>query len=279
MTDSLWRVLGLALSFALALSAVPAATAAAPAAFPGRPTLTFVYEVRANPPRYLGEGTFIDWDRPGLSLELLKQVGETLRINLSFKRVPWKRGLLMVQTGEADGIFHASFKQDRERIGVYPKTADGMPDPSRAIFTQSYALHVMAGSPVTWDGTAIGGLGDGAVGATDGYSIVSDLERMGVRVETAKIQELNLSKLVQGRIAAYAELENMAAAAIRQQPDAFADVVMLQPPLVSKPYYLLLSHQFVDRDPELARKVWDAIVTVNGSAAFKAMTEAYVTRP
>ena len=202
-------------------------------------------------------------------------MGERLRINLRFKRIPWKRGLFLLETGEVDGIFHASYKADREAFGLYPKTVDGQPDENRAIFSQSYALYVLKGSPVRWDGKTISGLGKRAVGATAGYSIIASLRSMGVSIAEDKAQELNLSKLVEGRIAAYAELENMAAAAIRREPARFADVVKLEPPLVTKPYYLLLSNAFVKRDPVLAEAIWDTIVEVNGSAEFQAQIDAY----
>jgi polar amino acid transport system substrate-binding protein len=262
---------------ALAAGAAAPAWAEPPARFDGRPTLTFVYETQANPPRYLGAGTAINWDRPGLTLELLRALGARLQVNLEISRYPWKRGLYLVETGEADGIFHASYKPERERIGVYPKTADGAVDPSRAIFTQAYFLHVLRGSPVRWDGTTITGLGDAAVGATAGYSIVADLERMGVKVETGKIQGINLNKLVAGRIAAYAELENMAAAAIASDPAAYGEVVKLEPALISKPYYLLLSHAFVERDPALAAAVFDTIAEINADPAFQARASVYAS--
>ncbi|NQW11264.1 MAG: transporter substrate-binding domain-containing protein [Alphaproteobacteria bacterium] len=266
----------LGLFAAMALGPFPA-WSTPPARFEGRPTVILAYEVRANPPRHLGTGTAIDWERPGLTLELLRTVGERLRINFQFKRMPWKRGLYLVETGEVDGLFHASYKADREAIGVYPKTAEGRLDEGRAIFFQSYALHVLKGSPVRWDGKTISGLGDRPVGVTGGYSIIGDLLNMSVRIEEGKVQELNLSKLIEGRIAAYAELENMAAAAIRREPSRFADVVKLEPPLATKAYYLLLSHPFVARDPALAEAIWGTIAQVNVSAEFQARIDVYAT--
>jgi polar amino acid transport system substrate-binding protein len=263
------------LAVAMTLGESRSTWAEPPATFGGRPTLTFVYETRANPPRYLGNGTAINWDRPGLTLELLRELGARLKVNLAIHRFPWNRGLYLVETGEADGIFHASYKSERERIGVYPRTPDGAVDPSRALFVQSYFLHVLRGSPVRWDRRTITGLDGKAVGATAGYSIVGDLEASGLRVETGKIQGINLNKLVSGRIAAYAELENMAAAAIAEDPAAYSDIVTLQPPLVSKPYYLLLSHAFVNRDQDLAQAAFDTIAQINADPAFQARAAVY----
>ena len=262
---------------AVALGAAGDARADPPARFEGRPTLTFVYETIANPPRYLGTGTAINWDRPGLTLDLLRELGSRLRVNLDIRRFPWNRGLFLVETGEVDGIFHASDKPERERIGVYPRSLSGTVDPSRAVFTQAYYLHILRGSPVRWDGRTVTGLGDKAVGATAGYSIVEDLASWGIPVETGKIQAINLNKLVAGRIAAYAELENMAAAVIASDPAAYSDVIRLEPPLISKPYYLLLSHAFVERDPALAQAVFDTIASVNADPVFLSRAASYAT--
>lgn len=267
-------VLGFA-ALAAAGFGASAALAGPPAVFEGRPTLVIVYETTPNPPRHLGVGTAIDWDRPGLTVELLKRVGERLQVNLAFKRVPWKRGLLMLETGEADGIFHSSYVAERESIGVYPKTAAGRPDQGRALFSQSYSLFVTRGSTVTWDGTAIGGLAGRPVGATAGYSVIADLERLGVPVEPGRAPELNLAKLAQGRLAACAELENLAGEIIRRDPVQYASVVKLEPPLVTKPYYLMLSRQFLMRDPGLANAVWSAIPEVRASRGFRELETLY----
>jgi len=33
----------------------------------------------------------------------------------------------------------------------------------------------------------------------------------------------------------------------------------MHPPLATKPYYLMLSHQFVGNHPEMAQQIWDTI--------------------
>lgn len=259
----------------LMMAACGPARAAAPAVFEGRPTVTIVYETTPNPPRHLGEGTAINWDRPGLTPELLRLVGERLRINVDFKRMPWKRGLLLIETGEVDGIFHSSYVAEREAIGVYPKTADGRPDERRALFTQSYVLFVTRDSTVTWDGTVIGGLGGRPVGATVGYSVVAELERRGVAVEAGRVPALNLAKLIAGRIAAYAEIENLAGEIIRKEADKYASIVKLDPPLITKPYHLMLSHPFVRRHPALAEAIWNVIAEVRASDEFRRLEILY----
>ena len=240
------------------------------------PEILLVYENRPNPPRLLGEGTAIDWKKPGLTLELFRMVEEPARVRFRFKRVPWKRGLYLVENGLADGIFHSSFKEDRLRYGAYPMTADGRPDPSRSIFTQSYVLYVLEGSGLTWDGHALGNRRM-ALGVTAGYSVIGKLSRMKIPFEEAKTQKISLGKLLGGRIDAFVGLENMVDHLLVDDPARYAPVKKLKPPFRTSPYYLMFSKSFAARSPELAERVWSAIAAVRESPTFKAR-ELYYAR-
>ena len=169
--------------------------------------LRIVYEEQPNPPRHLGEGPVVP-EPPGITVDLLRLVVQRLGLSLQLLRAPWQRGLYMVETGQADGIFHASFKVDRLPIGVYPM-ADGQPDEGRAIFRQKYVFYVRQGGAVTWDGAVLAGA-TRPVGATAGYSVISDLEALGIAVDDERNQLVNFRKLQEGRIDAYAELQTMA---------------------------------------------------------------------
>ena len=225
-------------------------------------TLHLVYEESPNPPRDLGTGAQVP-DPPGITIDMLRLVAQRLGIDLELLRVPWQRGLFMVQTGQADGIFHASFRKERMAIGVYPMKGD-QPDESRAIFFQKYVFYVRAGSGVTWDGTTIRGLTQ-PIGATTGYAIAADLTAKGLPVETERNQLMNFRKLQEGRIDAYAELQTMADPYLAANGGPIDGIVRLDPAIVEKAYYLLLSHQFYAAHPELAEAIWDGIAAINNS--------------
>lgn len=225
--------------------------------------LHVVYEEQPNPPRHLGEGALVP-DPPGVTVDMLRLVAERLGIGLELLRAPWTRGLYMVETGRADAIFHSSFKVDRLPIGVYPM-AGGEPDESRAIFFQKYAFYVRADSAVTWDGAGLQGL-TRPVGATAGYSVIDNLVDLGLTVEAERSQIINFRKLQEGRIDAYAELQTMADAYLAENGGPIAGIVRLEPAIVEKAYYLMLSHQFYDAHPDLAEAIWDEIAAINNSA-------------
>ncbi|WP_431857468.1 substrate-binding periplasmic protein [Azospirillum sp.] len=260
------RVWWLGLTCLLVLLALPALADPAP-------RVRLVFATDANPPRVMGEGTAIDWEKPGLTPELLRLVAVRAGVAFTFERVPWKRGLFLVETGEADGLFQASHLPDRMGVMAFPMKA-GRPDPARALMEQRYVLYKRSGSPVAWDGARLTGT-DGPVGAISSYSVVDELARLGIPVDEAKTQEHNLDKLVGGRIAAYAGLEAMTDALIAAHPDKYGRLVKVMPPLVSKPYYLVFSRAFYSEHRDVAERIWDAIAEVNASDAFAAIVRRY----
>ena len=98
-----------------------------------------VYINKENPPRIMGSGTSIDRAKPGITVELLKMVAESVGVPFEFKRMPWKRCLYAVEHGMADAAFHASYKPSRAEFGVYP-IRDGQLDSSRGIYTNAYVF-------------------------------------------------------------------------------------------------------------------------------------------
>lgn len=226
-----------------------------------------VYDVFANPPLILGTGTAIDPARPGLTIELLRMAADHAHVAIALSRTPWERGLYLIQTGQADAIFAASYVEARLRYGVYPMK-DGQPDTSRKLFDQSYRLYVRAGSGIGWDGRTLTNL-HAPVGATPGYAVVPVLRAMGVAVEEEPSHLANLRKLVAGRLDGYAELDMHVRPLLRADPKAFGNIVELSPPVLTKPYYLMFSKIFYARTPAVAERIWDAIATTAASAAYQ----------
>ncbi|WP_164880803.1 substrate-binding periplasmic protein [Aestuariirhabdus litorea] len=236
--------------------------------------ITLVYEVKANPPFYLGNGTTIDWEKPGITLEMLKLLESRLKLEIQFIRRPWARGLEEVRTNRVDGIFHSSFQWQRMVIGRYPMN-NGWPDADRKIMSQSYHFYTTEGSPLQWDGSRLSQL-NGAVGAVIEYAIIRDLEEMNIPVEVSTSQEGNLRKLVAGRIAAIADIETMTDYQLQAHPEEFKSIVKLEPAIRTKPYYLVLSHRFVEENPALAEAIWNEIKVIRTSEHFDRIARKYL---
>lgn len=237
--------------------------------------LNILFDVFENPPLINGNGTAIDPVKPGLTIEVLRMAAERARIPINLSRTPWQRGLYLIQTGQADGIFASSYVEDRLRYGVYPMK-DGHPDTSRKLFDQSYRLYIRAGSGVRWDGKTLTGL-LAPVGATSGYAVVPVLKALGVEVAEEPDHIANLRKLAAGRIDAYAELDTHVIPLLRRDPKAFGGIIEVSPPVLTKPYYLMFSKIFYARAPAVAERFWDTIALANTSTAYQDLLHSKYT--
>lgn len=213
--------------------------------------------------------TILPWrtaDGKGLNIELLQQVAPLVGVSFSFQALPWKRCLASLQANEVDGAFAASFSPERLETGAYPggKVADA----SKRMHTDRYVLLKRKGSPVQWDGKQINNL-DGAVGVQLGYSIAGQLRGWGLAVDESSQGALALARrLAMGRVAAVA-MGGSDATMLMAQPEIANQLEELPLPLTEKAYYLMLSHQLLASQPELAQRIWRGIETVRNSPAYK----------
>lgn len=227
----------------------------APAAHSAEPVLLrFAYETKSVPPYFIGEGVQIP-AKPGVTPELMRLLETKIPgLKVQLQRMPWKRCLSSLQTGESDAVV-ASFNKERSALGQYPMKG-AQPDPAFRIDTKAYFLYAHANSTVSWNGRQISGVA-GAIGAPLGYSIVDDLKNQGLAVEESKSARQLLEKLSLQRLAAVALLERVGDAML--QDGQFPQIIKHPAPLAGKEYYVLLSHAFVAKYPGMANRIWQAV--------------------
>ncbi len=220
-------------------------------------TLKIAYENKEQPPYYLGNSEYV-LSKPGVAVEMILALEDKIpELSITLTRLPWSRCLNNLKHGQLDGIFNASFKEERLELGMYP-WIDGKVDPNKRITTISYNFYKLKGSETIWDGEKIINLKK-RVGAPLGYSVVGDLEKLGVNVDETPSSYQNLKKLVAKRID-LAALQTVTGDAILSiYTEEFKNIVKIEPPFKTKPYYLMLSKQFVQKYPKVAKKIWDAI--------------------
>ena len=222
-------------------------------------TFNFCYESVDVRPWRTVEGS-------GLNFDLINAAAAKLGIQIKYEAIPWKRCLAELKANRMDGAFGVSFKADRLDIGAYP--GGNPPDDSKRLFTDGYMLVRNKGTRVTWDGKTIGGL-DGAVGIQLGYSVGDQLKSMNIPVDDGSINLRELvRKLVAGRIGAAAIGGSDAKYLSSKEPTLASQIEILPLPLVQKPYFLMLSHQVFDANPERALRLWKAIETERKTATY-----------
>lgn len=226
----------------------------------GTKEIIIAYENKEQPPYYMGNSGEV-LPKPGVAVEMVKLLEKEIPgLKITLIRLPWPRCLSELKKNEVQGIFNASFKTERLKIGAYPKK-DGEVDPGRRITTITYSLYKLKTSSIKWDGKRFYNV-KGPIGAPRGYSIVKDLEKKGITVDEANSTLANLIKITSRRIEAAALQEVTADSIIESNQAEFSDIVKISVPLAEKPYYLMLSLQFVAENPELAEEIWSAIARI-----------------
>lgn len=208
----------------------------------------------------------------GLDLIFIDFLQDELGIELTTVAMPWARCLVTMEEGYVDGCFSSSFKEDRLVNGVYPTTDTGEPDASKRIHSSDYSLYFIKGKDITFDGKTIYGL-NGNVGVQRTFSIIPALEKLGVSVDEGTSDPVIIfRKLLLGRIAAAAIQTGNADAIIENNPEFKEHIVKYETnlaPFNKKPYFIMLSHQFVESNPEYAVVFWNAVQKVRESEAYK----------
>ena len=237
--------------------------------------MIMAYENKEQPFYYYG--TTEVPSEPGVAVEMVMLLEKKIPdLKISFVRHPWKRCQVLLQNGKVDGIFKASFKPERLKIGTFPME-NGKIDPSRSIAMMANSLYKHKDSVIDWDGEMFINLDDSTIGAPRGYFIVSVLRDQGITVEEADTSLGNLKKLAAGRLTAVALQDVTGDMLLNHHLELFKDIVKVQPPLTAKPQYLMLSHQFVKTHPGLAEKIWDTIAEIRENE-FNSIAIKYIDR-
>jgi polar amino acid transport system substrate-binding protein len=169
--------------------------------------------------------------------------------------------------------FIPKLKEKRKELGLYPMKNNEV-DKSRRIANTTYSFYVPKGTTIPWDGKTLGVL-NGPVGAPAGYSIVEDLKKLGAKVEESPATLNDFQKLNAGRLAAVAALEGAGDFELRKHPELAKTIEKFKPPIKTKPYYVMVSHQFNAKNPGLAQKIWDEIAKIRDSKEMTVIQDKY----
>lgn len=217
-------------------------------------TIRLVFSDVEVSPYQMGSGLAVSTP-PGIAVDIIVKAAKKLGHTVHFVRVPNKRVLLMVQSGRADGAFVFSYKPEREKFGRYPMR-DGKPNAELRIASMSYYFYAKNNSDMNWDGETLMGQ-NLRVGANLGYSIVTDLKKMGYKVEEAKNTEQNFSKLKSNRLGVYAAQAITADSFLKYKQDS--SIRRLEPAIKTKDYFLMLGHQFYNKNPKRSQQLWQEV--------------------
>ncbi|WP_341663186.1 transporter substrate-binding domain-containing protein [Vibrio sp.] len=217
-------------------------------------SLKLAYSDIESYPFQLGNGTDVATP-PGLALDILNHVGKTLNLNINYIRLPGKRVLEEVASGNVDGGFIFSYNTQRAQYARYPMNED-KPDSTKRIATIGYYFYVLEGQTVSWDGEHFAE-SDYKIGAHLGYSIVKDLQKKQLKVHEVKTTEQLFSMLQLRRLPVIAVQDTMAQQFLSVQ--GITNIEQVNPAIKTKDYFLVLSEQFLEANPQIAQQIWNQI--------------------
>ncbi|XOV80467.1 MAG: substrate-binding periplasmic protein [Aestuariibacter sp.] len=189
--------------------------------------------------------------RGGINIDLMRYIAAQTNLKIHWVRAPFPRCLKLLQSGEVDALNVASYNADRSQYGLYP-FKDGKIDMTRRFKNDSYSAFVKQGSDIQFDGEKFTNIKHLPVAIEIGASIGYMLENMNIKLLRLPNIEQAFNMLLAGRVSMVVTNSHNDAK-VRNAP-----VKKLSPPVVNKPYYLMLSRQFYEQHPILAQNIWQA---------------------
>lgn len=222
--------------------------------------LTIAYNDEPIPP-------YIKRDVPsagpqGESFALVDLAAHRLGCQIHWQRLPTLRVLHDVTLGEVDAALFYSWTPERGQTLRYPQR-DGKLDPARRLARLNYVLYRKQGAAVSWNGEQLQPR-HCRVGYNAGWSISLYLEERQLNLHPGD-GAMQLLRLVhKERLCAYATLDAAGDAAIAAWPGQFEK---MQPPLLTKDYYLPFNPGYYQRHPERVEALWQQIGVLREAGA------------
>jgi polar amino acid transport system substrate-binding protein len=129
----------------------------------------------------------------GIAIDLVKEAFSRMHQEIRINLIPFPRAVLMVKSGEADGIFPFAMRDERKLFVRYPV---------ERLITDPGMLFVRADSTIVFDGDyaklAVYTIGMQR-GTDHGPVFMQALKTYSIKVDEAIDQEQNVMKLIAGR--------------------------------------------------------------------------------
>lgn len=223
-------------------------------------TLTYCYENKPVLPHFYGEGPLVPKSNPGPAIDILNQVA-TYHPDLiiKFVRYPWKRCLNDLASGKVDAVV-GRYDPFREQIARYPKTSDGELDNSLSFSNSDSCLLHKAGS-INWDGETLIFDKPMSMSVPNGYGVIGEMRKKGFDIyESPSINKAH-ELLFKGRVAV-----SLSNCHMEDVPTGFEQNTI---PINQSIGYLMFSHQFFERQPLLANKLWQTLSEIDAEAFYQ----------
>jgi len=227
----------------------------------------------AHPFVMLKDGQIVSPD-PGIFIEYLEMVATRTGITIQYRMCPPKRCFILLGEGKLDGVPIGSYNEDRQnKYAAYPMK-NGRVDESRKTIEGRYSLYKLKNTAISWNGKHLKNV-DKPIGVNLGYSITHFFKKRKIPMIENGSTRANMDMLVLGRVAGVA-IFPVVGDSILASHEKYSSIIKIPEPLISKAYYLLLSHQFVKAHPDLANNMWQAAADIGEEGLYRGLLKKYM---
>lgn len=235
--------------------------------------IIFGYQDTANPPYEVGDGEKIPPNNPGISIDMVKITSKKTGITPKLIRLPWKRAIMMVASGEIDALISASYNEERAKTAVYPMLQNTQ-DNTKRIYTGRYVLFQNKNAPLSWNGEKFAAQIN-EIHIPLGYSVANDLKDKGITiVEKADIKH-SFTLLQKRRIDGIAELETSGQFILKKMASELPDIEEAVPIIKEKNYFVIFSKAFFAKNQKIAENFWENISNLRESPEMGLIIKKY----
>jgi polar amino acid transport system substrate-binding protein len=173
----------------------------------------------------------------GVTLDVLREIGRRMGIDIQVRLMPWKRVLENVRTGRVDGVTTLMVTEDRKQFLVYTD-----------MFTQSRELFFYNREQTPdfdWtDYADLNGLSIGLVsGYTYGQEFLEAARRLNMDIEYSPTDQTAYAKLARGRIDLVLDDERSGKLQIKNHPALSGVILAHQKPVTVYDYHMAFSRK------------------------------------
>lgn len=225
--------------------------------------LNFCFEDKELAPYYFGNGAEVRKTKPGTTIEHLQQlVAAVPQLELKLQRLPWKRCLAGLESGDIDAVV-GSYSEARQDIAVFP-LQQGQPDQQRAFNQHHTCLVSREDAPWQWTGAGFTGIDILVVARPLGYAPLQSPHRQKFSMHYTVSGTMDLDLLEKGRVNAITRLCQIGDLKVNPSQIEQRGLKVLYPPLYHSTGYLIFSKKFYQQHKTLAELVWQQQITNKG---------------
>jgi hypothetical protein len=215
-------------------------------------------------PCLLSDSKKINDGLPGTYVEFIGLLEKSLGIKIILTRLSYDKLMEMEKKHDTkgfDGVIAYNYTRDADKIWAYPEK-NGMPDYSKSLDINRYYFYKNKQSPVTWNGVYLANISR-PIGADADKAVFGMLDIDGYKYQEMQYPQI-CRMISEGKLELGLCNENFADYYLKNNPKIAANIVKLKPQFTAVPYFIILSDDFVRKDPKFAKKFWFTVGLLRG---------------